>query len=391
MSIAEPTLFDALRQVACQMHDKNHNRVIFFHERCRIGLQKEGGGMIHTTADSLLESISRMPKAELHRHLAGCITPELIVELAERHAVPVPSRDIGELDRLVVLRKPMENLQQVLACFHIFMSLFTSARVVRYVTERVIDDAARDGIRYLELRFSPGFMAHVHGLNLVDVMDAVTEGAAAAAARNAMTVPLIAIASREMGAAVCLETFRLAADYLPRVVAVDLAGDEDGFPPELFVEAFEYARSAGLAATVHAGEQANPGNVRTAVEKLHATRIGHGIRIVDEPEIVALLKDRRVALEISVTSNYIVGAVPSPAEHPVGRLAEAGVPVTINSDDPALFGITLSRELEQYARLWGLSRGDLVRNQLESLDHAFASPTEIGLVRQELHDWWTQA
>ena len=347
--------------------------------------------MNDTAAGSMLDSIQEMPKAELHRHLAGCITPEIIAEVARRFAVPVPSLDIAELDRLVVLRRPMESLQQVLACFHIFMSLFTSPRVVQYVTERVLDDAARDGIRYLELRFSPGFMAHSHGLNLVDVMDAVAEGAAAAAARNAMTVPLFAIASREMGPEVCLETFRLAADYQPRVVAVDLAGDEDGFPPELFIEAFEYARSAGLAATVHAGEQANPANVRTAVEKLHATRIGHGIRSIHEPAVMELLKARNVALEISVTSNYIVGAVPSPEEHPVGRLMEAGVPVAINSDDPALFGITLSRELLQFARLWNHSLGDLVRNQLESLDHAFAAPAEVGLVRQELHDWWSRA
>lgn len=347
--------------------------------------------MDHATREVTPDFIVKMPKSELHRHLAGCITPELIVELAERFAVPVPSRDLEELDRLVVLRKPMETLQQVLACFHLFMGLFTSPRVVRYVTERVIDDAARDGIRYLELRFSPGFVAHSHGLNLVDVMDAVAEGAAAAATRNAMTVPLIAIASREMGASKCLETFRLAAEYRPQIVAVDLAGDEDGYPPELFVEAFEFARSSGLAATVHAGEQANPGNVKTAVVRLHATRIGHGIRVVDEPEIVELLKEGRVALEISVTSNYIVGAVPTPAEHPVGRLMEAGVPVTINSDDPALFGITLSSELNQFARLWGHSRGDLVRNQLASLDHAFASPAEIGLVRQELHQWWNRA
>ncbi len=331
-----------------------------------------------------------MPKAELHRHLAGSISSATLLEANRRFGVELPAVTVAKLRELTVLERPMTSLQEVLSRFEFFANICISAEVVEFLANRAVADAAREAVRYLELRFSPGFMAFRHGLALEAVVEAVIAGSQAAAQERGMVVPLIAIASREMGPEVCLRTFKLAAKYRPYVVGVDLAGDEDNHPPKPFFAAFDYARDNGLGITVHAGEQTGAENVRTAVEMLHADRIGHGIRIVDHPDIMELLATRNIPLEISITSNYIVGAVPSLEAHPVCRLHQSGVPITINSDDPALFGIDLTGELEVYARICNAGPGDLLQRQLDALEYGFAPESDRAVVRELLHSWWNR-
>jgi adenosine deaminase len=335
-----------------------------------------------------MEVIRSLPKVELHRHLAGCMTPEIIWEMKRKFGAPAPGDSVEDIRNHVEVTQPRESLNAVLQCFRVFRGLFVSPEAVQYAAYRVVEDAARDGIRYLELRFSPGFTGCAHKLDQSAVFEAVVRGSQEAAHDCGMVVPLIAISSREMGPAVCLETCRLASSFKPHVVAVDLAGNEDDFPPELFVDAFEYAHAQGLRATVHAGEQGHADNVRKAVELLHADRIGHGIQIIHRPDLMELVSERDVPLEICITSNWIVSAVPTVFDHPVCRLAAAGVPVVVNSDDPALFHITLSGELALFKRLCGLSVGDLVRHEVDALDYGFAPEREKGRVRQALYDWW---
>jgi adenosine deaminase len=330
-----------------------------------------------------------MPKAELHRHLAGCVTPRIALEMAERFGAPIPVRELEPLERAMVLQEPLRSLQDVLARFSLVAHLFVSPAAVRFAARRAVEDAAADGVRYLELRFSPGFTSYAHHLNHEAVVEAVLEGTRDACRETGCIVPLLVIASREMGPDVCMETFRLAARHRPAVVGVDLAGDEDNHPPERFRAAFDYARGEGLAVTVHAGEQGFPDNVGTAIRLLGARRIGHGIRIVDRPDLIETVLEHGAALEICVTSNWIVGAVPTPEEHPLGRLMASRVPVSLNSDDPALFGITLSSELDLCRRVVpGL---DLVQAQRDALDRAFGNPVDVGRVRQELREWSTRA
>lgn len=332
-----------------------------------------------------------MPKAELHRHLAGSISPATLMEAQRRFGVELPAVTVDKLRELVVLDRPMTSLQEVLSRFELFAGICISLEVVEFLAARAVADAGRESVRYLELRFSPGFMAHRHDLALEAVTEAVIAGSQAAAKERDMIVPLIAIASREMGPEVCLNTFKIAAKYRPHVVGVDLAGDEDNHPPEPFAPAFDFARDSGLGITVHAGEQAGVENVRTAIEVLHANRIGHGIQIVNHPELMELLAQKNIPLEISITSNYIVGAVPSLEAHPVCKLGQAGVPITINSDDPALFGIDLTGELEIYARICKTGPGSLVQRQLDALEHGFAPESDRAIVREQLYAWWNRA
>jgi adenosine deaminase len=331
--------------------------------------------------------IRSMPKAELHRHLEGCLTPAIVLEAAQRFRIDLPYRTLEELERHVVLRTPLTSLQEVLLCFRLYQQLFVSEDAVRYLVRRVVEDAAADNVRYLELRFSPAFMAAVHSLPLPGVIEATIEAASEAAAHNGVVAALLVIATRELGPQVCREAFDLAARYVPHVAGVDLAGDEDSFSTSDFRAAFDRARAAGLKVTVHAGEQGHPENVASAVMELGADRIGHGIRIVDRPDLMALLADRNVPLEISLTSNWIVGAVASVGEHPVRRLAAAGVPITLSSDDPGLFGITLSSELALYCDEHSMPFSALIEAQLTALEHGFASEIRKGLVRNLLLEW----
>lgn len=332
--------------------------------------------------------VRQMPKAELHRHLAGCLSPEILLEVHHKFGVPLPDTTLDGLRRLAVLDRPMTSLREVLNRFELLARVFSGPDVVRFVARRVVEDAAADNVRYLELRFSPGFMSYYHAIDLEEVVEAVLEGSQEAARECGIVVPLITIATREFGTETCYKTFKIAARYRPHVVGVDLAGDEDGHPPRKFVKAFDFARSQGLRVTVHAGEQSNPENVAEAVEVLGAERIGHGILIIDRPDIMEMLSARRIPLEISITSNLFVGAVPSVEEHPVSRLRAAGVPITINSDDPALFGITLSHELELYVSVCGLGIKDLVQAQLDALEFGFATEMEKEAVRRQLLEWW---
>ncbi len=332
-----------------------------------------------------------MPKVELHRHLAGSISPGTLLQAKLRFDVPLPAVTEDKIRELAVLERPMDNLQEVLSRFALFAGICTSPEVVEFIAHQAVVDAAADGVCYLELRFSPGFMAFRHGLALEAVIEAVVNGSQRAAREAGILVPLIAIASREMGPEVCLNTFRLAARYTPFIVGVDLAGDEDNYPPQPFAPAFQFAHEQGLGITVHAGEQSCAENIRTAVELLHARRIGHGIQAVHHAEIMALLRERHIPLEISITSNWIVGAVSTVEAHPVCQLQAAGVPVTINSDDPALFGIDLTGELELYARICDLGPGDLLQRQVEALEFGFAPESDKAVVRQRLHDWWSNA
>ncbi len=332
-----------------------------------------------------------MPKVELHRHLAGSISPGTLLQAKVRFDVPLPAVTVDKMRELAVLERPMETLQEVLSRFDLFAGICTSPDVVEFFAHQAVVDAAQEGVRYLELRFSPGFMAFKHGLALEAVIEAVISGSQQAAREKGILVPLIAIASREMGPIVCRNTFALAARYAPYIVGVDLAGDEDNHPPEPFAPAFDFAHEQGLGITVHAGEQACAENIRTAVEVLHASRIGHGIQAIHRPDIMALLRERNIPLEISITSNWIVGAVPAVEDHPVCRLQAAGVPITINSDDPALFGIDLTGELELYARICELGPGDLLQRQVEALEFGFAPESDKAVVRQQLHDWWSNA
>jgi adenosine deaminase len=301
------------------------------------------------------DQLFQLPKIDLHRHLEGAVRPATIADICRDRGVPLPTYDPDELAKIVQLSGQVADLGQFLIPFRTIKMCFVDKEAIARIAFEAVEDAHLDNIRYVELRFSPEFMAFYYKLALTDVMDGIVEGIESAARRYPdTTAKLIISISRDLSEVTMhmpwpnpMEIARLALDYADRgVVGLDIAGREDGYPPELFVDPFRMIREAGLGITAHAGEDAGPESVRGAIESLGATRIGHGVRVVGDPEVVALVKDRGVFLELCPTSNVLTRAVESMASHPVRRLFDDGVPITINTDDPSVCATTLTHEYE---------------------------------------------
>jgi len=315
----------------------------------------------------LRAAISNLPKIELHRHLEGSIRPATMAGICRARGIELPTYDAVELANLVRLSRPADNLAAFLEPLKLIKFCFADKEAISRISCEAVEDAHLDNVQYIELRFAPDFMAFYYHLSLLDVMDGIVEGVNLAERRFPVTAKLIVSLCRDhspesRGPAwpSAVEIARVAADYADRgVVGFDLSGVESGFPPELFKEPFEIARQAGLGITVHAGEDAGPESIRGAIECLGAARIGHGVRIVEDPEVLRLAVDRGVTFEICPTSNVLTRAVESLEDHPIRRLYDAGLPITINTDDPTMCGVTLTDEYTLITQQFGFTLAEI--------------------------------
>jgi adenosine deaminase len=317
------------------------------------------------------------PLVELHRHLDGNVRIETVLDLARRHGLELPAWTVEELRPHVQITEREPSLVHFIAKFALLRRVMADYDAVRRIVRENLEDAAREGIDYIELRFSPYFMGEEHGLDTFGVVDAVCDGLEEARGAIPVRAKLIGIISRHYGP----ETGRieLAAAIRGRdrgVVALDLAGDEANFPGELFVRHFEEAREAGLRTIAHAGEAAGAASVRQAVLGLGAERIGHGIRAVEDPAVLDLLAERRVPLEVCPTSNLHTSTVPDYRSHPLPALLRRGIACTLNTDDPSISGIDLAHEYRVAAGELGLSEVEIRRMQETAVEAAFLTPAE---------------
>jgi adenosine deaminase len=328
------------------------------------------------------------PLVELHRHLDGNVRLETVVDLARRHQVELPATDAEGLRPHVQVMEREPDLMAFIAKFECLRRVFVDYDAVRRIARENVEDAQREGIDYIELRFSPYFMAERHGLDPARVVEAVCDGvdealqaeAAEAATRDPALPPrarLIGIISRHFGPEVGWIELEAALAFRGRgVVALDLAGDEAGFPGELFVEHFRRAREEGLHVIAHAGEAAGAASVRQAIEGLGAERIGHGVRSVEDPALVDLIVERGIPLEVCPTSNLQTSTVDSWQEHPLPGLLARGVKVNLNTDDPSISGIDLAHEYRVAEEKLGMGEAELRRLQENAVEAAFLSDEE---------------
>lgn len=317
------------------------------------------------------------PLVELHRHLDGNVRIETILDLARQHGIELPAWTVEELRPHVQITEREPSLVDFLAKFALLRRVMVDYEAVRRIVRENLEDAVRDGIDYIELRFSPYFMAEEHGLDTFGVMEAVCDALEEARGRVPVQAKLIGILSRQYGPEI--GKIELAAAIRGRdrgIVALDLAGDEAHFPGELFVRHFAEAREAGLHTIAHAGEAAGAGSVRQAVLELGAERIGHGIRAVEDPAVLDLLAERRIALEVCPTSNVQTSTVRDYGSHPLPDLLRRGLAVTLNTDDPSISGIDLPHEYRVAAEELGLSSAELRHLQENALEAAFLTPEE---------------
>lgn len=317
-----------------------------------------------------------LPLFDLHRHLDGAIRLETVIELAQEQGIDLPSYDIEVLRPYVVIDGKADSLMDFIGRFRYLTAILHDLDACRRVAYENVEDAQREGIDYVELRFSPWFMSETHDLDPAGIVDAVADGIKAAERDTGVRAQMIGIMSRTYDTETCHRELDALLEHRDHLVAIDLAGDELKFPASLFREHFKRARDAGLEITVHAGEVGGPESVWSAIRELGATRIGHGIRSVEDPALIDYLGEHRIGLEISISSNVQIGAVAEYSVHPVKRILELGLLANLNTDDPAISGIDLRHEYEVAAPMAGLSPQMTRQAQANALEMAFLPKEE---------------
>ena len=286
-----------------------------------------------------------LPKVELHRHLEGSLRLETMLDIARLHGMTIPA-DVLRLSTLVQVQEEDKfTFQNFLSKFNTLRMFYRSPDVIHRITREAIEDAAKDNVKYLELRFTPVALSRAERFPLHDVIDWVMTSSKEAAEKNNIIVKLIASVNRHESAELAEQVAWLAAEHVHSgIVALDLAGNEAEFPSQPFYGIFKEAKQAGLHVTIHAGEWGPAEHIKEAIEELGAERIGHGVRVLENANITKLAKERGTAFEVCITSNYQSGVVESLEAHPVMKMFESGINVTINTDDPSISRIILSNE-----------------------------------------------
>jgi adenosine deaminase len=320
---------------------------------------------------------------ELHRHLDGSVRLQTILELAREHNLALPANTVEGLRPYVQVTEPLVGVMAFISKFEWMQWVMVDMDAVRRIARENVADAAGEGIDYVELRFSPLFMAEKHNLDPATVVRAVCEGVAQGEEEHGIRVNLIGILSRTYGPeGSWAELDAILRGRGPAVVGIDLAGDEVNYPGELFVDHIRRAREAGLHVTIHAGEvpadskHARLGvrNLWTAVNDLSAERLGHALRAVDDPRLLERIRERGIGIESCPTSNVQTSVVPSYAEHPLKIFVEQGLLVTLNTDDPGISNITLEDEFRVAREQIGLSPDDLAQLKENARRVAFYRP-----------------
>lgn len=307
--------------------------------------------------------LRKMAKVELHRHLEGALRFSTVIELAKSQRVNLPYGDIKALKDALLVKSPMVNLKAVLDKFWLTQSLLNSPEILERIAYEAVEDAHSEGIQILELRYSLSFVRKNHeNLSYSLIHQSFVKGLARAKRDFPTRVGLIGIIGRVDPPAQQAEIMDFMVENADSFVGVDLADNETSLDSRVLIPLFEKARRAGLRVTIHAGE--SPGthrNVVDSIEMLGAERIGHGVQIWQHPEIIDFVKKKNVTLELCPTSNWLTNAVTSTAVHPFRRLMEAGVRVTINSDDPGIFDYDLTHECEILAREHGFTAAEFAQ------------------------------
>jgi len=321
-----------------------------------------------------------LPLIDLHRHLDGSIRLETIIDLGRQHNLPLPTFNLEELRPHVQVTEPQPGVMAFIAKFKWMVGVLADYDAVRRVAYENVIDAEGEGIDYVELRFSPWFMAEPHQLDPAGVVAAVVEGAAQAREVSPTKVNLIGIISRTYGTEIGMQELDALLTQRDHLVALDLAGDEANFPAEWFEPHFKIGRDAGWEITVHAGEAGGAESVWQAIKTLGATRIGHAARIGDDPALVEYILEHEIGIEANLTSNYQTSTVASLADHPLKCWLDAGLLATINTDDPGISNIDLPYEFNVAAPAAGLTDADTRKAQENALKIAFLN----GLEKQAL-------
>lgn len=328
--------------------------------------------------ESYLEAV---PKVELHVHLEGSIQPATLLQLAKRNGVTLPADSVEGLRQWF----QYSDFQHFIQVYVGITRCLRHAADYELITYELGREMARQNVRYAEVTFSPkthdwlgvGFGTYFQGL-----CDGRKRAREDFGVEIRWVFDIVRLADdRERNSQYALQA---ALDGMnDGVVALGLGGDEAKNPPEPFAPWFEKALEAGLHSVPHAGETAGPASIWSAIKLLGAERIGHGVRAIEDPELVAYLAEHKIPLEISPTSNICIGVYKSLAEHPLRRLHDAGVTVTVNSDDPPLFNTTMNQEVALLHSEFGFDVGQIDEILLNAVRESFLPESEKRAMEKE--------
>jgi adenosine deaminase len=308
--------------------------------------------------------ITAMPKIELHVHLEGSIRPETLLILAQRSNVTLPAQDVEGLRRWYTFR----DFAHFIEIYMTFARCLRTPDDIELIAREFFSGQAAQNIRYSEVTYTPYSQYVANKIPFHEQLAALNRARDWAEQELGVSAGWVFDISRntepEEGLVVAEWAISAMGDGC---VALGLGGPEIGNPPEKFREAFERAHNAGLPAVPHAGETEGPASIWGALEALHAVRIGHGVRCLEDPALVQVLRERQIPLEVCPTSNVCLKVTPEFASHPFRRLVEDGLVVTLNSDDPPMFNTTLTDEYRKTAATFQLSAVDLENLVLTAL------------------------
>ena len=317
-----------------------------------------------------------LPLIDLHRHLDGNVRLETILDLGRKHNLPLPAWDVDGLRKYVQVVEPQPGVMAFIEKFKWLVGVLTDLDACYRVAYENIEDAKKEGLDYVELRFSPWFMAQPHQLNPRGVVEAVISGFKDGARDMGIKANLLGIISRTYGVETAwkeLDALMAGKDVL---VGLDLAGDEANFPARWFEEHFKKARDIGWHITIHAGEASGAESVWEAIRYLGAERIGHAVHAVQDADLIRFMVEHRIGVEANLTSNLQTMTVKDLKEHPVKQFLEAGVLVALCTDDPSISNIDLHHEFNIAAPEAGLTKNEISVLQRNALEMAFLSKEE---------------
>ncbi|MCW8092433.1 adenosine deaminase [Alteromonas sp. ASW11-130] len=314
-----------------------------------------------------------LPVIDLHRHLDGNIRPATIWELAQQHNIPLPVDNLAQLADSVQIRDRTSDLLAFLKKLDYGVSVLADLDACYRIAYENVQDAKNESLDYVELRFSPYYMAHAHKLPVDAVVEAVINGVKDGQKEFGVKANLIGILSRTFGVDCCELELQALLAHKDHIVALDLAGDEAGYPAPLFSQHFNQAQRAGWAITVHAGEAAGSDSIWNAIRLLGASRIGHGVAAQNDDELLDYLAENQIGIESCPTSNYQTTTLVDTANHPMKSFFHRGIKVTLNTDDPGVSAIDLEHEYRVAYDVIGFTKEELATIQLNAVEQAFLS------------------
>lgn len=305
-----------------------------------------------------------IPKAELHLHIEGTLEPELAFALATRNGVELPYADTEELRKAYLF----DDLQSFLDLYYSLMAVLRTEADFEELADAYLARAAAQGVRHAEIFFDP--QAHTaRGVPIATVIEGLGRALDRSEERHGVSTRLIMCFLRDQSADSALETLRAAEPHLDRIIGIGLDSAEVGHPPAKFKEVYEAAAALGLRLVAHAGEEGPPAYITEALDVLRVERIDHGLRCMEDPELVERLVRDRVPLTLCPLSNVRLRAIDVLEEHPLPRMLDAGLMCTVNSDDPAYFGGYVDDTFHAVREALGLDQErlrTLARNSFEA-------------------------